>query len=126
AVDVPAGVRAGYVPRLDRYRAAELPDHVADHRYHGHRYPVVRGDGRGGTADILPHAALRLCAVLPQGRVASRGADTGSVQGSDSLLPADPDHLCAADLVPVVDHWPAGEDGRLQLEASPSCSWPGT
>jgi hypothetical protein len=59
----------------------DLGDHIAQRR------PdlLVRGAGGGESANLLPDAALRLCAVLPQGR-GGGGRDHGAGLSRDHSL----------------------------------------
>ena len=67
------------LPRLHRDRGRRGADHRADpaRRHLGQRHRrLARRDDRRQHADVVPDAALRICAVLPARRRAARGQTT--------------------------------------------------
>ena len=50
---------------------------------------MVRGDDRRGAADLLPDAALRLRALLPQGGGAAWGGNRRPLSRGDPICGAD-------------------------------------
>ena len=61
---------------------------------------MVRGDGGGGAADLLPDAAVRLCALLHEGGLAQGGGDRRSLQGGAALRGADHVGLPSDGIIP--------------------------